>query len=283
MKALRLVLPLLLTLFVACGGDDKPIDEPQPEPTPEQPTPQPDPQPDPTPDPTPEPEKFSMQGKSLAILGDSYSTYGGWIPEGYLSWYGIDGVDGKNSSKNDVSSVSDTWWHILMAKYECKLLINSSYSGSPVSYTGYKTDSNPTGDERKTAFITRMKNDLSASKVKPELILILGGTNDHYAGAPSGAIQYADWNEEDLKCFFPAFAYLLDYLTRQHPTARIVNIQNDCFSAEEAAAIAEITAHYKVQNVVLTNIKGSANLQGGHPTKATMARIAEQVERAVNE
>ncbi|MBR0330181.1 MAG: hypothetical protein IIX12_01135, partial [Alistipes sp.] len=70
MKALRLMLPLLLTLFVACGGDDKPIDEPQPEPTPEQPTPQPDTQPDPTPDPTPEPEKFTMQGKSLAILGD---------------------------------------------------------------------------------------------------------------------------------------------------------------------------------------------------------------------
>ncbi|MBQ2392574.1 MAG: hypothetical protein II303_00155, partial [Alistipes sp.] len=53
MKALRLVLPLLLTLFVACGGDDKPIDEPQPEPTPE-PTPaEPEPQPEPTPEPEP--------------------------------------------------------------------------------------------------------------------------------------------------------------------------------------------------------------------------------------
>ena len=197
MKYLRYLLAMLaVATLTACSPDDDPFSEPEPD-IPEQPAPTPEPEPTPAP-------PFSLQDKKIAILGDSYSTYGGWIPEGYLTWYGIDGVDGKNSSKNDVSSVSDTWWHILMTKYECKLLINSSYSGSPVSYTGYKTDSNPTGDERKTAFITRMKTDLSASKVKPELILILGGTNDHYAGAPSGAIQYADWNEEDLKSFFPA-------------------------------------------------------------------------------
>lgn len=278
MKYLRYLLAMLvLATLTACGSDEEPATDPQPD-TPEEPAPTP------TPDPTPEPEKpFTLQDKAIAILGDSYSTYGGWIPEGYLTWYGIDGVDGKNSSKNDVSSVSDTWWHLLMTRYNCTLLMNSSYSGSPVSYTGYKTDTNPTGDEHKTAFITRMKQDLAASKVKPEVIFILGGTNDHYAPAPSGTIQYAGWSEEDLKCFFPAFAYMLDYLKKEHPTARIINIQNDCFSDEEAAAIATITTHYRVQNVVLSNIKGSANLQGGHPTRATMQRIAEQVAAAVNE
>lgn len=278
MKYLRYLLAMLvLAAFTACGSDEEPAADPKPD-TPEEPAPTP------TPDPTPEPEKpFTLQDKTIAILGDSYSTYGGWIPEGYLTWYGIDGVDGKNSSKNDVSSVSDTWWHLLMTRYNCTLLINSSYSGSPVSYTGYKTDTNPTGDERKTAFITRMKQDLAASKVSPEVILILGGTNDHYAPAPSGTIQYAGWSEEDLRSFFPAFAYMLDYLKKEHPAARIINIQNDCFSSEEAAAIATITAHYQIQNVVLTNIKGSANLQGGHPTRATMQRIADQVATAVNE
>lgn len=276
MKYLRYLLAMLaVATLTACSPDDDPFSEPEPD-IPEQPAPTPEPEPTPTP-------PFSLQDKKIAILGDSYSTYGGWIPEGYLTWYGIDGVDGKNSSKNDVASVADTWWHQLMTKYNCTLLINSSYSGSPVSYTGYKTDSNPTGDERKTAFITRMKSDLAASKVQPEVILILGGTNDHYAPAPSGEIRYEGWTEEDLKCFFPAFAYMLDYLCKQHPAARVINIQNDCFSTEEAAAIATITAHYGVQNVALTNIKGSANLQGGHPTKATMKRIAEQVAAAVNE
>lgn len=274
MKYLRYLFVLLaIGALAACTSDDEFTEEP----TPEEPAPAPTPE-----EPAPE-APFTLQDKAIAILGDSYSTYGGWIPEGYLSWYGIDGVDGKNSSKNDVSSVADTWWHLLMTKYNCKLLINSSYSGSPICYTGYKTDSNPTGDERKTAFITRMKSDLSSSRVKPEVILILGGTNDHYASAPSGEIRYADWTEEHLKCFFPAFAYMFDYLIKEHPTARIINIQNDCFSAEEQSAIATITAHYKVQNVVLQNIKGSANLQGGHPTKATMARIAEQVDRAIHE
>ncbi|MBR5465179.1 MAG: hypothetical protein IKU77_05245 [Alistipes sp.] len=265
MKYLRYLLLLYVVgALAACSPDDDPTVEPTPDtPTPETP--------------------FMLQGKSIAILGDSYSTYGGWIPDGYLTWYGIDGVDGKNSSKNDVGSVADTWWHQLMTKYDCTLLINSSYSGSSICYTGYKTDSNPTGDERKTAFITRMKSDLAASRIKPEVILILGGTNDHYAGAPSGEIRYADWTEEQLKCFFPAFAYMLDYLIKEHPTARIINIQNDCFSTEEQQSIATITAHYQVQNIVLKNIKGSANLQGGHPTKATMARIAEQVDQAIHE
>lgn len=269
----RTLWALLLCLAVACssGGDE--VVEPTPEPTP---TPTPEPE-------TPVVEPFTLNNKSLALLGDSYTTYGGWIPEGYLTWYAIDGVDGKNSSKNDVSAVSDTWWHILMTAHNCTLLINSSYSGSPICNTGYKTDTNPTGDETATSFITRMKQDLAASKCSPEVILILGGTNDHYAGAPSGTIKYAGWSSEDLKCFYPAFAYMLDYLKGQHPTARIINIQNDCFSTEEAEAIAAITAHYEVQNVVLSNIKGSANLQGGHPTKATMKRIAEQVAAAVNE
>ena len=268
MKYFRYLLLLFaFCTFAACGSDS----ESTPAPTPEQPTP------------TPEPEApFTLQDKKIAILGDSYSTYGGWIPEGYLSWYGIGGVDGNNSSKNDVNSVEQTWWHLLMTHYDCTLLINSSYSGSPVCYTGYKTDSNPTGDERATAFITRMKSDLAASKVQPEVILILGGTNDHYASAPSGEIKYEGWSEEDLNAFFPAFAYMLDYLTKTHPNARVINIQNDCFSAAESEAIATITAHYKVQNILLTNIKGSANLQGGHPTRATMARIAEQVETAIH-
>ena len=271
----RWLLLLAVVAFVACGSDDEPPTDPTPD-VPETPAP--------TPEPDPEPGiPFTLQDKSIAILGDSYSTYGGWIPEGYLTWYAINGVDGNNSSKNDVAKVEDTWWHQLMSKYNCRLLINSSYSGSPISNTGYKTDSNPTGDETATSFITRMKRDLPASKHKPEVILILGGTNDHYAPAPSGVVKYADWTTEDLKCFFPAFAYMLHYLKQEHPTARIINIQNDCFSSEEAAAIATITAYYGVPNVILTNIKGSANLQGGHPTKATMMRIAEQVDKAIHE
>ena len=224
---------------------------------------------------------FSLYNKKIAILGDSYSTYGGWIPEGYATWYAINGVDGNNSSKNDVSSVSDTWWHQLMTRYNCQLLMNSSYSGAPVSYSGYKTDENPTGYEPAAAFITRMRTDLS-NKIAPEVILVLGGTNDHYAGAPLGEVKYADWSEEELKSFAPAMCYMFDYLKRTHPKATIFNIQNDCFSTEEAAMIATVTAHYEIPNILLSNIKGSANLQGGHPTKATMTRIADQVDEGIH-
>lgn len=116
---------------------------------------------------------------------------------------------------------------------------------------------------------------------EPTLILIFGGTNDRYAGAPCGVPLYAGWSAADLKQFCPAFCYMLDYLKGEHPNAKIVNVMNDCFSAEWVARIEAMTAHYGVQNIALNNIKGSANLQGGHPTKATMKRIKEQIVAAL--
>lgn len=251
---------LLVVGLIACSSDAAEGEEPTPD-QPDQPEVE---------------EPFTLRGKTIAILGDSYSTYGGWIPEGYLSWYAQDGTDGNNASKNDVASVSDTWWHQLITAWECTLLMNSSYSGSPICNTGYEGM-----DNARISFIARMKTDLNAAKCRPEVILILGGTNDHYAGAPCGAPQYAAWTARDLTQFCPAFCYMLDYLIGQHPTAKIVNVMNDCFSSEWAALIRQMTTHYGVQNIALTNIKGSANLQGGHPTKATMKRIKEQIEAAL--
>lgn len=254
------LLLLLLVGSVGCSSDDGANETPEP-----------------TPDTPPQVEvPFTLRGAKVAILGDSYSTYGGWIPAGYLAWYAQDGTDGNNSSKNDVASVSDTWWHQLITEWECRLLINSSYSGSPICNTGYEGM-----DNEHISFIARMKIDLAATKCQPTLILILGGTNDHYAGAPCGVPLYAGWSAADLKQFCPAFCYMLDYLKGEHPNAKIVNVMNDCFSVEWVARIEAMTAHYGVQNIALSNIKGSANLQGGHPTKATMKRIKEQIVAAL--
>ena len=95
--------------------------------------------------------------RSIAILGDSYSTYEGFIPKDYISWYSDTG----NAQENDVESVNDTWWKILCDELNLELILNSSYSGSAVCLTGY-----PRSDGVLTSFVYRMHRDFGAHFVE---------------------------------------------------------------------------------------------------------------------
>ena len=72
----------------------------------------------------------------FSILGDSYSTYGGYVtPQTNACWY--NGTDGGTEKQNDVSSVEQTWWHLLTTLHNMQLDTNNSYSGSTICHTGY--------------------------------------------------------------------------------------------------------------------------------------------------
>lgn len=43
--------------------------------------------------------------RTVAILGDSYSTFAGYIPEGNAIWY-----SSTPNGRNDLTSVDQTWW-----------------------------------------------------------------------------------------------------------------------------------------------------------------------------
>ena len=61
------------------------------------------------------------------IMGDSYSTYEGYIPNEYATYY----------PKLDVQSVEYTWWKKFLQETKMELLLNNSWSGSTIGYTGY--------------------------------------------------------------------------------------------------------------------------------------------------
>ena len=73
-----------------------------------------------------------MNFGKVIIFGDSYSTYSGYIPEGYAVYY-----SGKRENPPDVSDVSRTWWHSLISETGSELVMNNSWSGSTICYTGY--------------------------------------------------------------------------------------------------------------------------------------------------
>lgn len=215
-------------------------------------------------------------GTTLTIIGDSYSTYKNWIPENNASWYAVNGVDGQNYQQNNVDSVTDCWWYKLSKEIGFPLILNESYSGSTICNTGYNG-----GDSTYSSFITRADRAcLDASKngkIKPCVIIVFGGTNDSWANVPIGEVQYSGWTTADLKKFLPATCYLFDSLIKWNPQAKILNVVNTGLKAEIVEGFEEITEHYGVENLELSDITKESN----HPNKAGMTAICNQVKSAL--
>lgn len=202
--------------------------------------------------------------KTFGIIGDSYSTYKGFVPEDYASWY----ADGGNECENDLAGVENTWWKRFEKESGLELVTNCSFSGSAVSYSGY-----PEMDRVKTSFIYRMKRELGENSPKSDLILIFSGTNDFWAGAPVGRTKYGFWNADDFKSFGPSFCYMLSYLQKYNPESKFINLINDEITSEIREIQLEACDHFDVECLMLKSIEK----QNGHPNTAGMRSIAEQL------
>lgn len=203
-----------------------------------------------------------------SILGDSYSTYEGYLtPDTNYIWYYR--PDNKELHRNnDVRHVEQTWWHRVITEMGGKLEINNSYSGSTICYTGYKKNGSTHDDYSDRAFITR-SNKLG----NPDIIMVCGATNDSWAGAPIGDYVYGNWTTRELYAFRPAMAKLLHDLKANYPTARIIFILNDGLKADIDESVHTICRHYAVPCLDLQGI----DKQQGHPSVAGMKAFATQV------
>ncbi|NDV95338.1 hypothetical protein D0T84_10450 [Dysgonomonas sp. 521] len=196
----------------------------------------------------------------ISILGDSYSTFEGFVtPVSNPVWYPV--TNGWDA--NDVVDVKQMWWHGVLQEYGATLEINNSYSGATICNTGYYGT-----DSSSLSFIARMNN-----MGDPDIIFIFGGTNDSWANSPVGDYKYHDWTTADLKSFRPAFAYMLDYLTKKHPDARIINIVNTGLKEVITESQTLICDYYKIKSVQLMNIEKQSN----HPNINGMNAIKKQI------
>src|SRR5574344_955127 len=153
------------------------------------------------------------QRKSVSILGDSYSTFEGYLaPDTNYVWY----FAKPPQNRTDVTNVTETWWYKFIKENGFKLCVNNSFSGSTICYTGYNRE-----DYSDRSFVTRM-NKLGC----PDMILIFGCTNDNWAKAPIGDYQYSDWTRHNLFSFRPAMAKMLSYMTAHYINTEIYFILN---------------------------------------------------------
>ena len=209
------------------------------------------------------PLSMSAQRRGVSILGDSYSTYRGFVlPDTNYVWYPRDSVQ-----HNDVMNVRQTWWHQFLRKGNFRLCQNNSFSGATICHTGYNGD-----DYSDRSFVTRVPFLGS-----PDIIIVFGGTNDSWAKSPIGNFQYEGWTRDDLYSSRPAMAHKLSSLQHHSPGVDIYVVINTDLSAEVTTSMKTISDHYGIRWIQLHDI----DKQWGHPSQLGMRQIADQLTQII--
>ena len=198
--------------------------------------------------------------QTVAVLGDSYSTFEGFIPKGYATWYSPTAPP----ETTDVNKVEQTWWWQVIKEGGYKMGNINSYSGATICNTGYRDE-----DYTDRSFITRMQ-----ALGCPDIIFIFGATNDYWAKSPLGEYQYADWSKKDLYSFRPAMAYMLDTMIDYYPNVEIYFLLNDGLGNEITESVRTICKHYQIDCIELKGL----DKMSGHPSVKGMKQISEQVK-----
>lgn len=149
----------------------------------------------------------ALKGKKLGIVGDSISTYEGWIPNGYDVYYRNGGI---------LPSVENTYWKI--AINELGMVVgNCSWSGSYVYGDSTSTSNANIGTS------TKRINDLSADGINPDIVLVYMGTNDFLFGIDKGEFNMSsDYADGNISTFMNAYALLLTKIRKAYPNCKIL-------------------------------------------------------------
>ena len=211
---------------------------------------------------------------NFMILGDSYSTHKDAIPENYAYYYC---TEGRGEDPRETKMLpKETWWGRFVEN-GATLILNNSYSGSTVGYTGYRGDCSTT-----TSFIFRyltLRDKGFFTENKIDTLFVFGGTNDSWANAPLGCEMYSDWKKEDLYSAKPAICYLMSKMKEDLPDTRIVFIANCDIKSEIIECIKNAAERIGVECVELTGV----DKNNGHPTILGMSQIYEQVVKKLSE
>lgn len=208
-----------------------------------------------------------MKLGNMMIFGDSYSTYEGYIPVGYATYY-----SGHRESKPDVYDVKNTWWGRIIEETDAKLVQNNSWSGSTIGYTGY----NNVDCSHSSSFIYRFEKLLKegffdANRI--DTLFVFGGTNDSWSNAPLGELKYDGIEESDLFCVLPAISHFAKRLSEALRDTRVIFIANCDIKNEIVDAMRASCEQYGHDFIALSGI----DKQGGHPTELGMKHICDQI------
>ncbi len=202
-----------------------------------------------------------MKNEKILIFGDSYSTFAGYIPEGYAAYY----------PSVWVTAVEQTWWQALAAETDSEIVLNNSWSGSTVCNTGYNGDCS-----KINSFIFRLEQLIEQGFFRenpPDRVFVFGGTNDSWSGNAAGEVMLDGWTAEDLFLVLPGISYFLHKLAQTVGREKVHVIVNTELRDEVAQGILTVCDRLELGRTVLHDI----DKLDGHPTAVGMHQIMEQV------
>jgi len=146
--------------------------------------------------------KTEIPAKNISILGDSISTFKGYIPSGNATFF----------PNSFINNVDQTWWKSVINKNSLSLLLNNSWSGSRVTNTR---------TEEQSGYYRALHMDKDG--ISPDIMIIYLGINDF-----DNNVKLGDY-ENDLDTDFPtdgstfknAYAMMLYNATKTYPDCKI--------------------------------------------------------------
>ena len=206
------------------------------------------------------------------IFGDSYSTFEKFIPDGYEVYYSEN-----QRPETDVTAVAQTWWHQVVDEAKLTLILNNSWSGSTIGYTGYDN----IDCSKSSSFIYRLRQLIENGffvENQIDTAFVFGGTNDSWSDAPLGEEKYGDWDETDLFSVLPAICYFLNLLKQTLPQAKIYCLVNTEIKPEIISCLKNACERYNITPVTFDKI----DKKSSHPTIQGMKDIKERVLSVLN-
>lgn len=151
-----------------------------------------------------------LKGLKVSIIGDSISSYEGWIPTGYARAY---------PDNDTVDNVNKMWWKRLIDMSGMELCVNAAWSGSRVS-GNLLTDqtAKPACSNQRIADLTN-----PTTGEKPNIVICFIGTNDWSSGIDIGDFDSTSEIPEDgnITEISTAYALMLYKIRTSYPNAHI--------------------------------------------------------------
>lgn len=204
--------------------------------------------------------------KNLLIFGDSYSTFHHWVPKDRDIYYW------ESRTETGVTKAEQTWWHQVVSKGNFNLVLNDSWSGSTIGYTGY----DGADLSRTSSFIFRIRNlikDGFFEQNQIDTVLVFGGTNDNWANAPLGELKFDNFEERDLYNVLPAISCFLKTLKEAVPNADVYCLKNTDLKPEIDDCFEKVCKKLGMTTIDFERIEKVNE----HPDKQGMIDIANKV------
>ena len=249
--------------------------------------------------------------KRVSVIGDSISTFKGWIPGGYSAHY--------PATDGTLTLVSETYWYRLIYDHmkNAQFDTNIAFSGSTVTNTTAENYTSRYGSASNAWWHNSFTERFAACGGcgRPDVILIHGGTNDWahnadplYPGSPlskdastpSDAVLAAIYKVADAAqtreavnalpdgTFCEAYVKLLCQIRQRYPKCKVVCIIGDYLSEPFEQSMLKMAAHYGAKTVDLLAVNGFNDqtympkhdyngTSGCHPGSQAMDYIATKI------